>query len=113
MGPCSSFFSDGYRYFVIFVDAYTKYVWYYPLLAKSDVYSVFHQFQTLVERQFSLKIKYVQTDWGGEYRNLSIFFQTIGIHHCLICPYTHEQNETVESRHRHIVENRSYSFRAM
>jgi histone deacetylase 1/2 len=44
------FSSDGYRYFVIFVDAYTKYVWYHPLVAKSDVYSVFHQFQTLVER---------------------------------------------------------------
>jgi histone deacetylase 1/2 len=66
-GPAPLFSSDGYRYFVIFVDAYTKYVWYYPLVAKSDVYSVFHQFQTLVERQFSLKIKSVPTDWGGEY----------------------------------------------
>jgi len=103
-GPAPLFSSDGYRYFVIFVDAYTKYVWYYPLVAKSDVYSVFHQFQTLVERQFSLKIKSVQTDWGGEYRKLSIFFQTVGIHHRLICPHTHEQNGTVERRHRHIVE---------
>jgi len=67
MGPCSSFSSDGYRYIVIFVDAYTKYLWFYPLVAKSDVYSVFHQFQTLVERQFSLKIKSVQTDSGSEY----------------------------------------------
>jgi histone deacetylase 1/2 len=103
-GPAPLFSSDGYRYFIIFVDAYTKYVWYYPLVAKSDVYSVFHQFQTLVERQFSLKIKSVQTDWGGEYRKLSIFFQTVGIHHRLICPHTHEQNGTVERRHRHIVE---------
>jgi len=91
-------------FFVIFVDAYTKYVWYYPLVAKSDVYYIFHQFQTLVERQFLLKIKSVQTDWGGEYCKLSIFFQTVGIHHRLICPHTHEQNGTVERRHRHIVE---------
>jgi histone deacetylase 1/2 len=103
-GPAPLFSSDGYRYFVIFVDAHTKYIWYYPLVAKSDVYSVFHQFQTLVERQFSLKIKCVQTEWGGEYRKLSTFFQTIGIHHRLICPHTHEQNGTVERRHRHIVE---------
>jgi len=61
-GPAPFFSSDGYFYFVIFVDAYTKYVWYYPLVAKSDVYSIFHQFQTLVERQFSLKIKSVQND---------------------------------------------------
>ena len=51
-GPAPLFSSDGYCYFVIFVDAYTKYVWYYPLIAKSDVYSVFHQFQTLVTSIF-------------------------------------------------------------
>jgi histone deacetylase 1/2 len=65
---------------------------------------VFHQFQTLVERQFSLKIKSVQTDWGGEYQKLSTFFQTVGIHHRLIFPHTHEQNGTVERRYRHIME---------
>jgi hypothetical protein len=52
--------------FVIFVDAYTKYICYYHLVAKSDVYFVFHQLHTLVKRQFSLKIKSVQTDWDGE-----------------------------------------------
>jgi histone deacetylase 1/2 len=61
-GPTPLFSSDGYHYFVIFVDAHTKYIWYYPLVAKYDVYFVFHQFQTLVERQFSLKIKSVQID---------------------------------------------------
>jgi hypothetical protein len=102
-GPAPLFSSNGYCYFVIFVDAYIQYIWYYPLVAKSNVYSVFHQFQTLVERQFSLKIKFVQTDWGTKYRKLSTFFQTIGIHHRLIFPHTHEQNRIVESRHRHIV----------
>jgi len=41
---------------------------------------------------------------GGEYRKLSTFFQTIGIHHRLICPHTHKQNGTVERRHMHIME---------
>jgi hypothetical protein len=50
------FSSDGFRYFVIFVDAHTKHIWYYPLIAKSDAFSTFQRFQTLVERQFSLKI---------------------------------------------------------
>ena len=36
--------------------------------------------------------------------NYPHFFQTIGIHRLLICPHTHEQNGTVERRHRHIVE---------
>jgi len=47
-------------------------------------------FQILVECQFLLKIKFVQTDWGGEYRKLSTFFKIIGIQYRLICPHTHE-----------------------
>ena len=103
-GPSPMLSSDGFRYFVIFVDAHTKFIWFYPLTAKSDVFAIFHQFQALVERQFSLKIKSVQTDWGGEYRKLNTYFKTIGIHHRVICPHTHEQNDMVERSHRHIVE---------
>jgi len=76
-GPAPFFSSNGYRYFVIFVDAYTKCVWYYPLVAKSDVYSVFHQFQTLVEHQFSLKIKSVQTKWAMNTENYPYFFRLL------------------------------------
>jgi histone deacetylase 1/2 len=103
-GPAPMFSSDGFHYFVIFIDVYIKYIWYYPLVVKSDVFSIFQHFQLLVERQFSRKIKSVQTDWGGEYCKLNSFFQTIGIHHRLICPHTHEQNGSVERRRRHIVE---------
>jgi histone deacetylase 1/2 len=76
----------------------------YPPVAESNVFSIFQRFQLLVEHQFSRKIKSVQTDWGGEYHKLNSFFQIIGIHHRLICPDTHEQNGSVEHRHRHIVE---------
>jgi len=61
-GPAPMFSSGGFRYFVIFVDAHTKHIWYSPLVVKSDVFSTFQRFQTFVERQFSLKIKSVQTD---------------------------------------------------
>jgi histone deacetylase 1/2 len=88
-GPSPMLSSDGFRYFVIFVDAHTKFIWFYPMVAKSDVFNIFHQFQALVECQFSLKIKSVQTDWGGEYRKLNTYFKTIGIHHRVICPHTH------------------------
>jgi histone deacetylase 1/2 len=74
------------------------------LLLPNHVFSIFQRFQLLVERQFSHKIKSVQTDWGGEYLKSNSFFQTIGIHHRLIFPHTHEQNGSVELRHRHIVE---------
>ena len=65
---------------------------------------MFQQFQVLVKCQFSRKSKTIQTDWDGEYHILNSFFKTIGIYHCLIYPHSHEQNGTIESRHRHIVE---------
>jgi hypothetical protein len=34
--------SDGFRYFVFFVDAHTKFIWFYPMVAKSDVFNIFH-----------------------------------------------------------------------
>jgi len=61
-GPTPILSFDDFCYFVIFVDAHIKFIWFYPLSAKSDVFNVFHQFQVLVERQFSCKIKSVQTD---------------------------------------------------
>ncbi|GAA0166894.1 hypothetical protein LIER_40268 [Lithospermum erythrorhizon] len=102
-GPAPTL-SNGYRYFVIFVDDFCRFVWFYPLVYKSDALDVFKSFQVLVERQFETKIKSVQTDWGGEYRSCNKYFQTVGIHHRVSCPHTHEQMGRVERRHRHIID---------
>jgi histone deacetylase 1/2 len=48
-GPSPMLSSDSFWYFVIFFDAYTKYIWFFPLVAKYDVFTIFHQFQTQVE----------------------------------------------------------------
>ena len=77
---------------------------YFPLLKKNDALPIFIQFQKYVERYFNLKIKSIQSDWGGEFRSLSKFFETCGIAHRLSCPHTHQQNGAVERKHRHIVE---------
>nr|GEV64790.1 hypothetical protein [Tanacetum cinerariifolium] len=55
---------------------------------KSDVYSTFKSFVQMVERQFTTKLKNVQTDWGGEFRNLASFFFSLGIIHRRSCPHT-------------------------
>ena len=100
--PCYSY---GFLYFVIFINAHTKHIWYYLLIAKSDVFSRFHCFQVFIEHQFSCKIKFVQPDWGAKYSKLNSFFQTISIHHRLIFPHAHEQNGTIECRHRYIIKS--------
>jgi hypothetical protein len=54
--------SDDFCYFIVFVNAHTKFIWFYPLIVKSDVFNVFHQFQVFVKLHFSRKIKFVQID---------------------------------------------------
>lgn len=92
------------KYYVSFIDDFSKFTWIYLLKHKSEVFQKFHEFQNLVERLFSKKIISVQTDWGGEYEKLNSFFQRIGISHRVSCPHTHQQNGAAERKHRHIVE---------
>jgi histone deacetylase 1/2 len=92
------------KYYVSFIDDYSKFTWIYLLRQKSDVFACFRDFQTLVERQFDRKIRTVQTDWGGEYQALSSFFTCMGIAHHVSCHHAHQQNGSAEWKHRHIVE---------
>ncbi|XP_023773239.1 retrovirus-related Pol polyprotein from transposon RE2 isoform X1 [Lactuca sativa] len=96
--------SDGHRYFLLCVDHHTRFMWIFPMSDKSEVYNLFKTFVTTVERQFSTKLKKVQTDWGGEFRNTSTFLTSLGIVHIRSCPHTSAQNGFVERRHRHVVE---------
>jgi hypothetical protein len=53
------------KYYVSFIDDFSKFTWIYLLKYKSEVFQKFHEFQALVERLFDHKILVVQTDWGG------------------------------------------------
>ena len=63
-----------HSYYVSFIDDYSKYTWIYLLKKRSDVFQVFHNFQSLVERKFDCKILAMQSDWGGEYEKLNYYF---------------------------------------
>nr|KAJ0211326.1 hypothetical protein LSAT_V11C400226510 [Lactuca sativa] len=64
-GPAPVSSIDGHNYFLLCVDDFSRFMWIFPLKRKSDVFDVFKQFLIITERQFSTKIKSVQTDWGG------------------------------------------------
>jgi hypothetical protein len=71
-GPTSTS-TGGYRYYVSFIDDYSKFNWIYLLKFKSQVFQLFHDFQKIVERFFSRKIITMQTDWGWNTRNAMPF----------------------------------------
>ena len=97
---------DGYKYYVIFVDHFTKYIWYYPLFRKFDVHSPFMTLKNLVKNYFVRSIKTLFTDNGGEFRALCPFLSSIGITHLTTPSHTLEHNGYSECCHRHIVETR-------
>ncbi|GKB35432.1 retrovirus-related pol polyprotein from transposon TNT 1-94 [Tanacetum coccineum] len=105
-GPSPVMSVDGFRYYAIFVDDYSRFTWFYPMKAKSDFYNVFVAFVALVQTQFSCKIKVFQSDGGTEFTNNQVrtLLSNNGTHHQLSCPYTPQQNGRAERKHRHITE---------
>jgi hypothetical protein len=49
------------------MDDYSKFTWIYLIKYQSEVFSIFQEFQTLVERLLNKKIIGIQTNWGDEY----------------------------------------------
>ena len=103
-GPSPTVSFSGNKYYVSFVDAYSRFTWLYPIQEKYDVFHVFKQFQSQVECRFNAKILNVQTDWAGEFRSLNTLFKQIGITHHVWCPHSHQQNGCGERKHSHIIE---------
>lgn len=95
--------SNGFSYYVSFVDMYNRYTWIYFLKNKSEVVQCFLNFHQMVEVQFGHSIKMLQTD-GGEYRVLSKELSRLGVQHRVTCPYTSEQNRVAKKKHRQIID---------
>jgi Integrase core domain len=62
-------FYNGYKYFVIFIDDFSKVIWLYLMKNKSKVLSHFQEFSNFVENQFNYKIKTFRTDNGTKFVN--------------------------------------------
>ena len=103
-GPAPIISYDHYRYYVIFVDYFTKYTWLYPLKHKSDVTSIFERFKTIVENYFATTIQTVYSNGGGEYQSLSHVLSHFGIQYLKSPPHTPQVVGIAERKHRHVVE---------
>lgn len=61
-------------------------------------------FINFITEFFSTKISHIQTDGGTDFKPLKSFLQNSGINHRLTCPYSHQLNGSIETRHRRIVD---------
>ncbi|KAM1242349.1 hypothetical protein ACFX2G_034710 [Malus domestica] len=98
--------SNGFRWFVTFIDDCTRLSWVFLMKNKSDVLLLLQEFCTMVSTQFQTKVKVFRSDNGGEYVNhtLTCFFRNHGIIHQTTTPFTPQQNDVSKRKNRQIME---------
>lgn len=74
---------EGFRYFLTFIDDYSKFTIVYPMKFKSDVLMWFKFFRAKFKLQMSSAIKKFWTDGGGEYLSgeFGSYLAEVGILH--------------------------------
>ncbi|XBI69219.1 hypothetical protein VPH35_048321 [Triticum aestivum] len=105
-GPSVVTALTGDRYYVTFIDGFSRCTWLYLLKHKSEVLPTFKDFFNMVRNQFGMNVKILRSDNGTEYINgkFSNFLSSYGIIHQTTCVNTAEQNGVAERKNRHLLE---------
>ena len=73
--PLISFY--GFKYFLTFIDDYSRCTWVYFIKIKSEVFDMFLAYKAILEKQSGHHILNLRSDNGGEYvNNMFITFCT-------------------------------------
>ena len=59
--------SHGQKYFISFIDDFSRYMYLYILHNKNEALEAFKVFKAEVEKQYGKQIKIVKSDRGGKY----------------------------------------------
>ncbi|KAK2404675.1 putative mitochondrial protein [Trifolium repens] len=104
-GPIDVLSTGGNKYFLTFVDEFSRMTWLYHIKVKSEAFDVFKKFKALVEKQSGKSIKVLRTDGGGEYTSTEFenYCKEKGIIHEVTAPYTPQHNGLAERRNRSIL----------
>ena len=92
------------RYYISFVDDFSRYAWVYFIRRKSEALDKFREFKALVENQFNRKIKVLRTDNGREYFLVDQFYVEQGISRQNTIRMTPQQNSVAERLNRTLME---------
>ncbi|GAA0160286.1 hypothetical protein LIER_43517 [Lithospermum erythrorhizon] len=76
-GPINPASNGGKRYFITFINDFSRKTSIYFLLEKSEAFSTFISFKARVENEIGNTIKTLRTDRGGEPKNLDCFVMIV------------------------------------
>lgn len=97
---------EGYRYWVTFIDDYSKETVVYPMKYKSQTFQRFKQYKATFEKDDESKILRLVSDNGGEYlsKEFEDFIHSEGIKHEPGPPHSPELNGVAERANRTLCE---------
>jgi transposase InsO family protein len=99
-GPIKPMSTGQNRYFLTFIDDFSRNTWIYLPKRKSEVFNCFKVFKAIVEKQSSYKIRTVRCDQGGEYiaNDFEAFCTQQGIRHQTTPAYTPQLSGVAERK---------------
>lgn len=105
-GPHNTVGNGVERYFLSFIDDYSKLAKVYCIKSKSEVINYFAEYINLVENLTGKKIKNIRCDNGKEYINTNVYnlIREKGIQMIPCPPYVHELNGVAERYNRSIMD---------
>jgi transposase InsO family protein len=105
-GPMEVESMGGSKYFMLFIDDYSRMTWVYFLSYKSEAFGLFKRFKAMAETQTGARLKALRSDRGGEFQSKEFkqFCEKEGVLQQLTTPYTPEQNGVAERKNRTVVE---------
>lgn len=104
-GPITPSSNSDRRYILTFIDDYSRKVWIYFLIEKSEAFTTFKHDKSLVEKESGVPICSLRTDRGGEFTSteFNTFCKDNGISRQLTAAYTPQQNGVAERKNRTIM----------
>lgn len=105
-GPMQTESIGGSKYFVTFIDDYSRCCKVYFMRQKSEVLSKFKEFERTFSNECGQRVARLRTDNGGEYtsKEFQEYLKAQGIHHEMSVPHTPQQNGVAERKNRTLVE---------
>ena len=105
-GPSRSTSTLEFRYFVTFIDDYSRCTWLFLMRTQVELFSIFQKFHAEIRTQFNTSIRILRSDNAKEYFStpFSSFMSSHGILHQSSCAYTPQQNGLAKRKNPHLVE---------